>query len=177
MVSKIHPRYSGPTLFMLSTITSSICSTTISLQKQLTCWNPRSFLSQFYHYESYRFNYNMIACRLRSGIWLLTHWGPLTHICSRKLAIIGSDNGLSPERRQAIIWSNAGILLIGRLGTNFSESLIKIHTFSFKKMHLKMFGKWRPFCLSLNVLMAEWSWWRDIKGQWNAVNHSVNDNQ
>ena len=35
--------------------------------------------------------------------------------------IIGSDNGLSPGRRQAIIWSNAELLLNGPLGTNFSE--------------------------------------------------------
>ena len=54
-----------------------------------------------------------------------------------KLAIIGSDNGLSPERRQAIIWTNAGLLLIEPLGTNFSEILIEILTFSFKKMRLK----------------------------------------
>ena len=27
-------------------------------------------------------------------------------------ATIGSDNGLSPDRRQAIIWTNADILLI-----------------------------------------------------------------
>ena len=33
----------------------------------------------------------------------LTHWGQVTHICIRKLTIIGSDNGLSPSRRQAII--------------------------------------------------------------------------
>ena len=78
----------------------------------------------------------------------------MTHICVGKLTIIGSDNGLSPGRRQAIIWTNAGILLIEPLGTNFNEILIKINIFSFKKMHLKMsFGKWRPFCLSLNVLM------------------------
>ena len=51
----------------------------------------------------------------------LTHWGRVTHICVRKLTIIGSENGLSPDRRQAIIWTNAGILLIGPLGTNFSE--------------------------------------------------------
>ena len=83
----------------------------------------------------------------------LTHWGRVTHICVDKLTIIGSDNGLSPGRRQAIIWTNAGILLIGLLGTNFSEILIEIWIFSFKKMHLKMLsGKWRPFCLSLNVL-------------------------
>ena len=72
----------------------------------------------------------------------------------RKLTIIGSDNGLSPGRRQAIIWTNAGILLIRTLGTNFSEILSEIHTFSFKKIQLKMsLGKRRPFCLGLNVLM------------------------
>ena len=70
-----------------------------------------------------------------------------------KLTIIASDNGLSPGRRQAIIWNNAGILSIGLLGTNFSEILIKILTFSFKKMHLNVSSvKWRPFCLGLNVL-------------------------
>ena len=52
---------------------------------------------------------------------LLTHWGRATHICVGNLTIIGSDNGLSPDRSQAIIWTNARILLIGPLGTNFSE--------------------------------------------------------
>ena len=52
------------------------------------------------------------------------------YICVSKLTIIGSDNGLSPDRRQAIIWTNAGLsLLIGPLGTNFSEILIEILTF------------------------------------------------
>ena len=85
------------------------------------------------------------------------HWGRVTHICVGKLTIIGPDNGLSPGRRQAIIWTNAGILLIGPLGTNFSEILIAIETFSFKKKHLKMSsGKCRPFCLGLNVLNKVW---------------------
>ena len=84
----------------------------------------------------------------------LTDWGRETHICVGKLTIIASDNGLSPGRRQAIIWTNAGILLIGSQGTNFNEILIEIHTFSFKKMHLKMSSaKWLPFCLGLNVLI------------------------
>ena len=52
----------------------------------------------------------------------LIHWGRVTHICVGKIIIIGSDNGLSPDRRQAIIWTNAGLLLIGPLGINFSES-------------------------------------------------------
>ena len=72
-----------------------------------------------------------------------------------KLTIIGSDNGLLPGRRQAIIWTNAGILLIRTLGTNFSEIVIEIQTFSLKKMHLKMSSvKRQPFCLGLNVLNA-----------------------
>ena len=78
----------------------------------------------------------------------------MTHLCVGKLTTIGPDNGLSPVRRQAIIWTNAGISLIGPLGTNFSEILIAIHTFSFKKMHPKLSSaKWRPFFLGLNVLM------------------------
>ena len=85
--------------------------------------------------------------------FVLTHWGRVTHICVSKQTIIGSDNGLSPGWRQAIIWTNAGILLIGTLGTNFSQILIEIRIFSFKKMGLKVSSaKWRPFCLGLNVL-------------------------
>ena len=46
----------------------------------------------------------------------------LRHICVNKLAVIGSDNGLSPGRRQTVIWTNAGILLFVTLGTNFTET-------------------------------------------------------
>ena len=85
------------------------------------------------------------------SIPVLTHWGRVMHICDDKLTVTGSDNGLSPGRRQAIIWTNAGILL----GTSFSEIVIEFYTFSFKKMHSKMsYGKWRPFCLGLNELNA-----------------------
>ena len=86
---------------------------------------------------------------------VLTHWGRGTHICLSRLTITGSDNGLSPGRHQAIIWTNAGTLLIGPLGTNFSENSIEILTFSFTKMRLKVSSaKWRPFCLGLNVLTS-----------------------
>ena len=79
----------------------------------------------------------------------LTLWGWVMHICVGNLTIIGSDNGLSPGRRQAIIWTNAWLLLIETLGTIFSA----IQAFSFKKMHLKMsYAKWHPFWFSLNVL-------------------------
>ena len=83
----------------------------------------------------------------------LTHWGRVTHICVGKLTIIGSDNGLSPERRQAIIWTNAGILLIGPLGTNLSESLIEIQAFALTTIRLKMSSaKCCSFRLGINVL-------------------------
>ena len=68
----------------------------------------------------------------------LIHWGGVTHICVSDLTSIGSDNGLSPGRCQAIIRTNAGILLIRPLGTNFSEFLVEILIFSFKKMRLKL---------------------------------------
>ena len=95
-----------------------------------------------------------------SGI-KLTHWGRVTHICVSDLTNIGSDNGLSPGRRQAIIWTNAGVLLIGPLGTNFSKILIGIQTFSFNKLHLKKSSaKWRLFCLGLNELRLSY-WWNN----------------
>ena len=88
-----------------------------------------------------------------------TLWLGDAFICMSKLTIIGSDNGLVPGRHQAIIWTNAGILLIGPLGTNYSQILIEIHIFSFKKMHWKMSsGKCLQFCLGLNVLTLKGEW-------------------
>ena len=73
------------------------------------------------------------------------------HICVCELTIIGSDNGLSPDQRQATVWTIAGILFIGSLRTKLI--LIEIYTSSLKKKHLKMlFGKGQPSCLGLNVL-------------------------
>ena len=49
-----------------------------------------------------------------------------------------------------------GILSNGPLGTNISETPIKIWRFSFTKMHLIMSSaKWWPFCLGLTVLMCD----------------------
>ena len=115
-----------------------------------SCAKPSKYESSFRQMIPYSY----LARHFRRVTYQqLTHWGRMTHICVSKLTIICPDNGLSPRRRQAITWSNAGILLIGTLITNFIEVLSEFHTFSFKKMHLKMSsGKWRPFCLGLNVL-------------------------
>ena len=117
-----------------------VCDTYIVID--LFCFDLHEPLSNTY----------MVLCASLHPL-LLTHWGRVTHICISKLTIIGSDNGLSPDWRQAIIWTNAGLLLIGPLGANFSEILIEILTLSFKKMRLKVSSaKRRPFCLGLNVL-------------------------
>ena len=65
---------------------------------------------------------------------VLTHWGRVTH----KLTSIGSDNGLSPGRCQAIFWTNNGTLLIGPLDTNVSEILIDIDDNAFENVMCKM---------------------------------------
>ena len=90
---------------------------------------------------------------LTSLLWpsYLTHWGRARHICVSKLTIIGSDNGLSPGRRQAIIWTIAGILLIGslrnKLQWNINRSLcISISGYCFWKCPLlisqRLFRYW-----------------------------------
>ena len=79
-----------------------------------------------------------------SDINVLTHWGLVVHICVSKLAIIVSDDGLSPRRGQAIIWTNVGMLVIG---TNFSEILIEIHTFHSRKCIQNIILSW-PQCVN-----------------------------
>ena len=108
--------------------------------------------------------------------YILTHWGRVTHICVSELTIIGSDNGLSPDRRQAIIWTNAGLLSFEPLRTYFSENLIKIQPFSFKKMHVKMsYAKWRLFRLGLNEFkyvhtpLCQNMGWHIIYNQYHAI--------
>ena len=121
----------------------------------------------------------------------LTHWGQVTHICVSDLTSIGSDNGLLPGRRQAIIRTNAGTLLIRPSGTNFSEFVVEILIFSFKKMRLKVLSaKSRPFCLGLNeltclVMKPEYSYrtvsiktclfyltWKDLHGRFTIYIYS-----
>ena len=56
----------------------------------------------------------------------LANWGRMKHTCVGDLTNIGSYNGLLPGRCQAIIWTNAWILLIEPLGTNLNEILFEI---------------------------------------------------
>ena len=130
----------------------ALCEWNILPTSRLSSWrasNAKLALSLLIAWKAVEQTYDL------SVIWnALTHWGQVMHICSNKLTIIGLDNGLWPGQRQAIIWTNAWISLIWISGTNFSEISSEIHTFSFKKMHLKMLsGKWQPFCFGLNELM------------------------
>ena len=73
-------------------------------------------------------------------------FAPSAEYASVNRVNIGSDNVLSPYRRQSIIWTNTVLLLIGPLGTNFSENWIKIQKLSVTKRHLGISSaKWRPF--------------------------------
>ena len=88
-------------------------------------------------WQQFRQNYDISVsvALVPSEVAILTHWDRVTHICVSKIIIIGPDNGLSPGQCQAIIWTNAGILLIRTF--HFSGILSEIHTVSFQKMHLK----------------------------------------
>ena len=70
---------------------------------------------------------------------------------------------------RAIICINDEILLIGPLGTNFSEILIRMQTFSFKKLHLKNVVcemasiLSRPQCVNQDHHIYEKMQWNDFR--------------
>ena len=103
---------------------------------------------------------------------LLSHWGRVTHICVIKLSIIGSDNGLSPGRRQAIIWTSAETLLISALRTNFSEIFSDIQMSWFKKIHLKMSSEngghfvSASMCYGLKCEVVSYEGWNKPNSLW-----------
>ena len=113
----LHRKYKARLMRMVNTSVSFLAKPALNQWKK-TLWNLVNFALM------------MRNNKYRKGLdQILTHWGRVTHICVGKLTIIGSDNGLAPGRHQTIIWTNDGILLIGPLGTNFSEILIGIQTF------------------------------------------------
>ena len=78
-----------------------------------------------------------------------TRWGQVAHICVNKLFMIGSDNGWVPGQCVAIICTNAEILLIWSLATNYNEILSEIHTFSFKENAFKN-ATWKMVAILLS---------------------------
>ena len=105
--------------------------------------NTKLFFAKI-HLENVAYKVSVNSGQCFQASHQLTHSG--THICV--------------VLRQAIIWANVGLLLIAPLGIHFSGILIKIITFSVKKMHLKMSGNWCPFCFGLNGLTVCTLQWR-----------------
>ena len=122
-----------------------------------------------------------ITCQAKFTLfvsWIsLTHWGRLKHICVGNLTIIGSDNGLSPGWRQAITWTNVGILLItpsNKLQWNVNRnSYIFIQENPFEYDIWKMGAILsRPQCVnmfpvlvleaSIGKNISKWSVWRSV---------------
>ena len=58
-------------------------------------------------------------------------------ICVVNRVSIGSNNGLSPGRRQAIIWTNADISSIRTQRAYFNEIAFEIQIFLFMKMRFE----------------------------------------
>ena len=86
-------------------------------------WGPWASVSCPLYHGYYQWK-NNVRC-LFSVYWYLASC--ILYICkSMVINIFSLSLSLSPERRQAIIWTNAGILLTGPLGTKFSEILIEI---------------------------------------------------
>ena len=106
----------------------------------------------------------------------LTHWGRLTHICVSKLTIIGSDNGLLPGRRQAIIWTNAGIFvnwtLRNKLQWNFNRnSSIFIQENRFENVIWKMAAILsQPQCVKeksfAQIFLPSWQCYLTLPSGW-----------
>ena len=102
-------------------------------------------MSTHYDWLQYIFHGWIASRRTKSHVWIRsTYWGQVTYICVSKFFIIDSN----------IVWTSAEILLIGPLGTNFSEILIEIHILLFKKMHLRVSSaKYCTLCLGHNMLL------------------------
>ena len=116
-----------------------------------------------------------LAGRCSGQFITLTHWGRVMHICISKLIIIGSENDLEPGRRQPIIWTNAGVLLVRTSETHASEILSKTHKFPFKRMHLKMSSvKWWQFCLDLKVIKRSVRFTLDWIYNWSICISTLN---
>ena len=95
------------------------------------CWWPGNTMSQgisshgWIHWGRVTYHQSIQNCIM----FLPLEQYQEVYVCVGDFTIIGWINGLSPGRRQAIIWTNAGILLIGPIGTNFDEIFFEIQVF------------------------------------------------
>ena len=113
------------TIFVISFHTREIYCTLSTYLYFVNAWPPFRLTIES------PFPLNGFSSSIISGhFWLCWLIFPLCRIyASVNRVNIGLDNGLSPLRRQAIIWNSAWLFLIGALGTNASEILVKIQNF------------------------------------------------
>ena len=115
------------------------CTTVMTCKITTSSKHSFDFLHKSENFFSQDWDWELINCFWnRSLIFTLTRCGRVTYICTSKLTIIGSGNGLSPDRRQAIIWTNAGIVnwtLRNKLQWNLNgNSNIFIHENAFESV-------------------------------------------
>ena len=108
----------------------------------------------FYRTSTHKWNFGVPGFNfLKPGDAYMCHWNGWS---------LGSGNVLLPIRHQAITWTDADLLSIWTLETNFSEILIEIQMFSLKKLKLNVSSaKCQPSCLGLGELIS----WSDLAKQ------------
>ena len=116
--------------------TQNLCCPSNVNWKASTLHHVKFLMSDFEVHNAEIELWNSVVCASVTCTGL-THWYLVTHKCVCKPTIIASNNGLSPGRRLALIWTNVGIMFIETLGTNFSEILCQSIIFSFAKYTLK----------------------------------------
>ena len=115
------------------------------------------------------YNYNVAKCILNflsasqcpsisnslhkdTRIYVNGIYGILFSTIAKPKFIIGLNYGLSPRRRYAMIWTNAGILFILPFWTKFSEILIEIHVYIQENAFENVVWEMADIFLGLNVL-------------------------
>ena len=85
----------------------------------------------------------------------LTYLGLVKHLWVNKPNTIGSNNGLSSDRHQAIIWTSAKIIIDKNwtVSNNLQWNLNRNLYILVKENAFENVGKWRPFYIGLNVFI------------------------
>ena len=91
------------------------------------CYNITAYFLQEMTlvFQCCRLNILHYSDTLLSGLLSLTNWGWVMHKCISRLTIIGSDNGLLPDRCQAIIWKKCWNITDWTLGNTLQWNLNK----------------------------------------------------
>ena len=87
-----------------------------------------------------------------------------------KRVIVGSGNGLSPVRRQAITRTNGELLPIGPLGTKFNEILVAGNVYYIYFPKEQRYVRWRELWMMVNQL---WQIIGLLFSEWHTVKFEI----